>query len=172
MTWSNGQKGSTLAVTAPGTYYAIAKDDGGTTFISPSVTVTAPLVPVAPTITQAGTQQACADSTFTFSTDSPVANSLVWSTNATTRQLTVGTAGSYTARAVNLYGCTSPASAPASLIIQPKQAPPTAVQRGPFSLQAFPPAGAAVAQRQYDWRTGGNRVAGNSDIIKVTQNGD
>ncbi|RCR71083.1 T9SS type A sorting domain-containing protein [Larkinella punicea] len=172
VTWSNGQKGSTLAVTAPGTYYAIAKDDGGTTFISPSVTIAAPLVPVAPTITQSGTQQACADSTFTFSTDSPVANSIVWNTNATTRQLTVGTAGSYTARAVNLYGCTSAVSAPASLIIQPKQAPPTVAQRGPFSLQAFPPAGAAVARRQYDWRTGGNLVGGNSDIIKVTQNGE
>ncbi|GAB3931448.1 sialate O-acetylesterase [Larkinella terrae] len=171
ITWSNGQKGNTLAVTAPGTYYAIAKDDGGTTFISPSVTITAPLVPATPTITQSGTQQACADSTFTFSTDSPVANNIIWSTNATSRQLTVGTAGSYTAKAVNLYGCTSPVSAPASLIIQPKQAPPTIEQRGPFSLQALPPTGSLPLKRQYDWKSGGATVPGNADVIKVTQNG-
>ncbi|GAB3910779.1 hypothetical protein GCM10028803_50850 [Larkinella knui] len=171
ITWSNGQKGSSLAVTAPGTYYAIAKDESGTTFISPSVTISAPLVPVAPVITQAGTQQACADSTFTFSTDSPIANNIIWSTNANTRQLTTGTAGTYTARAVNLYGCTSPVSEPASLVIQPKQAPPLVEQRGPFSLQALPPAGAIVAKRQYDWKTGSSIVSGNADVIKVTQNG-
>ncbi|MFC5413032.1 sialate O-acetylesterase [Larkinella bovis] len=171
VTWSNGQKGRTLNVTAPGTYYAIAKDETGTTFISPSVTITAPLVPATPTITQAGTQQACADSTFTFSTDTPVANNIIWSTNITARQLTVGTAGSYTARAVNPYGCTSAASAPASLVIQPKQAPPVVEQRGPFSLQAFPPEGAVIARRQYDWRTGNTAVGGNSEVIKVTQTG-
>lgn len=172
ITWSNGQKGSSLNVTAPGTYYAIAKDETGTTFISPSVTITAPLVPPAPVITQSGTQQACADSTFTFTTDSPVANSIIWSTNATSRQLTVGTAGSYTARAINLVGCTSPVSAPASLVIQPKQAPPTIEQRGPFSLQAIPPTGSSpLLKREYDWRTGNTDVAGNLEVIKVTQNG-
>ncbi|MGV3561004.1 sialate O-acetylesterase [Larkinella arboricola] len=171
ITWSNGQKGSTLNVTTPGTYYAIAKDATGTTFISPSVTIAAPLVPVTPKITQSGQQQACADSTFTFTTDAPVANNIIWSTNATSRQLTVGTAGTYTARAVNLYGCTSAVSAPASLVIQPRQAAPSIEQRGPFSLQALPPAGAPAAKRQYDWQTDGKRVGGNSDVIKVTQNG-
>ncbi|GAB3329627.1 hypothetical protein GCM10027299_33300 [Larkinella ripae] len=171
ITWSNGQKGSTLNVTTPGTYYAIAKDATGTTFISPSVTIAAPLVPATPVIVQAGTQQACSDSLFTFTTDSPVANSISWSNNTASRQLTVGAAGSYSAQATNLYGCVSPVSAPASLIIQPRQAPPIIEQRGPFSLQALPPAGAVVARRQYDWRTGGTSVPGNEDVIKVTQNG-
>ncbi|GAB3247668.1 hypothetical protein GCM10027347_03430 [Larkinella harenae] len=171
ITWSNGQKGKTLNVSAPGTYYAIAKDETGTTFISPSVTVTAPLVPATPTIVQAGQQQACADSMFTFTTDSPATNSIVWNTNATTRRLSVGTAGSYTARAVNPYGCTSGVSAPASLIIRPRQVSPAIEQRGPFSLQAIPPAGAPVAQQQYDWRTGTTLIAGNKNVIKVTQTG-
>ncbi|WP_128548451.1 sialate O-acetylesterase [Larkinella soli] len=171
ITWSNGQKGNTLTVSTPGTYYAIAKDPEGTTFISPSINVTAPLLPTAPNIIPSGQQQACADSSFTFSTDSPAVNSVVWSNNVNSRKLTTGTAGTYTARSVNVYGCTSPPSASVSLIVRPKVLPPTVETQGPFSLRATLPANAPAGQTTFEWKSGTRLLSGSGSLVKVTQSG-
>jgi len=170
ITWSNGQKGANLTATTPGTYYAIAKDSQGTTFISPSVAVTDPIQPVTPTITQAGQQQACADSSFIFTTNSPASNAITWSNGVKNPRLVVNTAGSYTAQATNTYGCVSAVSAPATLTIRPRLVTPSIAQVGPYSLEASQPANTPAATG-YDWTTGSTVSSNTSSVLKVTQSG-
>ncbi|WP_266362853.1 sialate O-acetylesterase [Tellurirhabdus rosea] len=168
ITWSNGQKGTTLSVTAPGKYSAIAKDEKGTTFILPELNVTGALQPTVPALLPSGQQQVCSDSVLTLSTNSPVGNAIVWNTGVNARTLKVGNPGNYTARAVNVYGCSSASSAPVSLVVQPKLPTPALRQVGAYTLRDT----LNGAGFQFDWRLGSQLISNQSAVeIKALQPG-
>lgn len=168
ITWSNGQKGPTLTVTAPGTYQAVAKDERNTTFFSPSITVTTPLRPATPSILPDGrNQQVCADSVLTFSTNAPATSAIVWNNTTNARTLRASTAGSYVARAVNVYGCSSAESAPVSLTVRERLQPPAIERVGPYSLRAI----SSDSTQQFEWRNGERFISSTSVVAKVPQSG-
>ncbi|WP_234736694.1 T9SS type A sorting domain-containing protein [Tellurirhabdus bombi] len=168
ITWSNGQKGPSITVSAPGKYFAIAKDEKNTTFLSPTVTISGALQPAAPVLSPTGQQQVCTDSVLTLSTNVATANSIAWNTGTNARTLRVGTAGQYTARAISVFGCSSVASAPVSLTVQPRLATPAVGQVGVYTLRDT----LADGSLAYDWRLGNQFITGqNSAEIKVTQTG-
>jgi len=167
ITWSNGQKGPTLTVSAPGTYRAVVKDEKNTTFLTPAVTVTGSLQPTVPAIQPAGQLQVCSDSTLALSTNAPTANAILWSVGTNARSIRVGTAGTYTARAQNVFGCTSAASAPVNLTVRPRLPIPTVEKVGVYSLRAMVP----MEDVQYEWRADNQTLAPTGDVLKAVRSG-
>jgi len=80
------------------------------------------------------------------------------------------TAGSYTVRTQNVFGCISDISAPASLIIRPAIPTPVVSKSGPFTAMA------TVAETgltyQYDWRRDQKDLLSHTNIVKTDTTGD
>lgn len=91
------------------------------------------------------TQNICQGSTLVL-TASPNLAQYAWSTGATTRSITVSTAGTYTVRGASAPGCLGPASAPVTVAVVPPPAPPVVqLASGQLSVQA------PVAGATYQW---------------------
>ncbi|MES2388792.1 MAG: hypothetical protein V4543_12395 [Bacteroidota bacterium] len=125
--WSNGARGASITVTAPGTY--TARDTSGEC-ISPAsaaTTVTVNAIPNAPTITVTGSPAFCTGGSVTLRSSSATGN--LWSNNATTQTITVNVAGSYTV-SVTANGCTSAASAAVQVTENSRPAQPVITYDG------------------------------------------
>jgi len=174
-TWSpSGLTGRTLTVTGPGEYYARVKDASGNTVNSQKLIVTSSIKPATPTIVQSGSQQACADSAFTFSLTSSN-DAYSWFKQNTANVIATGAtfptkeAGSYQVKSQNVFGCVSDNSAPASLIFRP-QVPPAIVEKsGPFTIMA------TISQtglnEQYDWKRDEKILTNHTAIVKTDTSG-
>jgi len=159
-TWRTGQTGRTLTITQPGQYQATLKDAYGNTFLSPLIDVRAPIQPAIPTISvaQQGTaiagtqQQICADSVLSLVAGVATQSAAQWSNGINQRILNVGNAGTYSVRAVNIYGCRSASSPGITLVVRPRLVTPTIEQAGVYTLQATLPS--YPNNEQFDWRRG------------------
>ncbi len=157
-TWRTGQTGRSLTITQAGQYQATLKDNSGNTYLSPLIDVRTPIQPPTPAITlaQQGTavaaaqQQVCADSVRSLSSTVGPQSVALWSNGIARPVLNVGTAGTYSVRAVNTYGCRSGSSAGVSLVVRPRLTAPVISKVGLFSLQATLPA--FPNNEQFDWR--------------------
>lgn len=177
--WRSGEKTQSITVGTPGVYRATLKDTKGNTFLSPSIEITNPILPSAPTITlgrtpsisAAGDQQVCSDSVLTLVANAPTNNRLVWNTGAVNRTLSVGAAGAYTVQAVNLFGCRSAISTPVNLVVRPRLVVPKIEQAGTYSLRATVPAESGFGDF-FDWRRGTNNLQNqNTSVAKVGSSG-
>jgi hypothetical protein len=171
--WSNGATGRTLTVTNPGEYSALVGDASGNLVHSQKLIVSSSVKPVTPTILQSGSQQACADSAFTFSVNGTDAYS--WykqgatTALATTPSFSVSEAGSYVVRSQNVFGCTSDNSAASSLIYRPELPKPTIAKSGPFTIMAS--ISQAGLSEQYDWKRNETILMNHAGIIKTDTSG-
>ena len=173
--WSNGATGPSITVTQAGSYRATVKDNFGNSILSPIVTLDNNALPVTPSINQQGQQQACADSSFTFSVngDNDIFN---WFKDGGTTPVATGSSvkisesGSYFVRRENIFGCKSGNSANSSLTIQPKISNPLITSAGPFSITA------SIDQpglnEQYIWQRPGIEGDTIANVIKVVKSGD
>lgn len=100
--WSNGATGSSITVTAAGTYTARATNSCGQSSPSNSIVVTTDAIPSAPTVTPSGSQTLCNGESITLSASG---SNISWSTGATGNSISTSTAGSY--YAVSSNGCGS-----------------------------------------------------------------
>ncbi|TDE13719.1 T9SS type A sorting domain-containing protein [Dyadobacter psychrotolerans] len=172
--WTTGETTNSIRVTNAGSYSATVKDAAGNSILSPIVILEKNAVPAQPTIVQQGQQQACADSSFTFSVASGN-DTYSWSKVGTTAVLGTGTSikiaetGNYQVRGQNIYGCISTNSAASSLIIRPKITKPVIESAGPFSVTA------SIAEtglnEQYLWRRPGTESDTLAKIIKILKTG-
>ena len=169
-TWRTGQTGRTLTVTQAGQYQATLKDNAGNTYLSPLVEVRTPIQPPTPTITlaqqatvAAAQQQVCADSVRSLSSTVGPQSVAQWSNGVTQRVLNIGTAGTYSVRAVNTYGCRSASSAGVSLLVRPRLTTPSISKVGLYSLQATLPA--YPNNEQFDWRRGTSFLNNQSENV-------
>jgi gliding motility-associated-like protein len=105
---------TTPALTA-NTDYFVAINDGSCESARTAVTVTVNALPAKPTITASGPLAICANQSVTLT--APSGFTYLWSTGATTNQISVTTAGSYTVVVGNTAGCSSVASDPAVVTI-------------------------------------------------------
>ncbi|MDI9869210.1 T9SS type A sorting domain-containing protein [Flectobacillus roseus] len=123
-TTTTGTNKITIRVT--NTVSVVAKDANGC--VSPSsdpVTVTVNPVPTAPVITPSGSLSICAGDSLLISSDNKGTGSYTWSNSQTTRTIYAKTAGSYSVRFTNSFGCISPVSNTFVLSINALPAKPT-----------------------------------------------
>lgn len=144
-----------INVTNPGVYTGRVKETNGNTLRTQTMVISTAIKPNKPTIREVGSQQACADSSFTFSINE--GNDLYnWykqgSDNAitTNNSITVKEGGNYFVRSENVFGCLSDNSDVSSLIYRPQVPTPIIAKVGPFTAEA------TISQtglgEKYDWK--------------------
>lgn len=160
--WSLSVNGNTqyrgarsITVSSPGTYTGKVKDASGNTLRTQTMVISTAVKPARPTIREIGSQQACADSSFTFSINGGndiynwyrqgAANSLVTGT-----ALTVNEGGSYFVRSENAFGCLSDNSDVSTLLYRPQVPTPLIEKIGPFTALAS--INQTGLDEKYDWR--------------------
>ncbi len=129
--WSNGDDGSVIYVTTPGTYYARTIKDGCLSANSVPLIVGVGTVPSTPTITASGSTALCLGDFVTLT--APAGFSYLWSNNQTTQSIFVSGSGSYTVQTIS-NTCTSAASAPIEVTVGLQPADPTVTASGPTSF--------------------------------------
>lgn len=105
------------------------------------------------------TQSICQGSSLVL-TASPNLAQYAWSTGATTRSITVSTAGTYTVRGAAAAGCLGPASAPVTVAVLPLPAPPLVVQLPTGQLSVSAP----VTGATYQWLLAGSPLTGATGV--------
>lgn len=176
--WRGGQVGRTITATTANTYRAVLKDNFGNTFLSPAVQVTAPIRPDTPVITlprqsnatATAQQQICADSVLTLASNSPIGYGLQWNASTVNRTLSVGTDGTFSVQATNVYGCRSAQSAGITVTVRPRLSTPTIAQSGPYSVQATLPVSTTLNE-QFDWRQTEGFLPYSGSTAKIVGNG-
>ena len=173
--WSTGETGNTIRVTNAGTYSAAVRDPAGNTTITSVVVLSKNAKPATPTIIPQGAQQACADSSFTFSiSDGSDINS--WYKTGVNTAIATGNfaklseSGNYEVQGQNIFGCISNRSSSATLVIQPKVPKPTIESYGPFSATAS--IEDQTLNAQYVWHLPGSETETVATIVKILKTGD
>jgi len=136
-TWTSAPAGFTSAVADPianpevNTTYYVLVDDGFST-VNSQIDVTVNPLPVTPTITADGPITFCEGGSVTLT--SSAETSYLWSTGATTANIDVTTAGSYTVQVTNTNGCQSAISAATAVTVNALPATPTITAGGPTTF--------------------------------------
>ncbi|MBD2766550.1 T9SS type A sorting domain-containing protein [Hymenobacter sp. BT664] len=110
---------------------------------------TATITPADPTL------NLCQGSTATLTAPAGLTQYL-WSTGATTRSITVSTAGTYTVRGALAAGCLGPASAPVTVALVPLPAQPVLQRLANGQLSVSAPVSGAT----YQWLLNGSPIPG------------
>jgi hypothetical protein len=169
--WNTGQRGRVLTITSVGTYQATLRDANGNSVLGPSIVVTS-VRPQRPTVIPNNPQQACADSGFVFLASGGT-DSFLWSNGAVGQSARISQSGSYTVKAVNMFGCESELSEPVSLTVRPALTKPVIEQSGPYSITATVPSDGSVSKnRVFDWRAGTMFLNPTAATIKVVNTGE
>jgi gliding motility-associated-like protein len=171
--WSNGAATQSINVTTTGSYTVrITNAYGCQSEASAPKLVTVYSLPVTPTITASGPTTFCDGDSVTLT--SSTGSSYLWSTGATTKSISVKTAGSYTIRVTNANGCQSAASVATIVTVNPLPEKPGITASGPL---AFCNGGSVTltssAGSSYLWSTGAttqsiNVTAAGTYKVRVT----
>lgn len=131
--WSDGQQGKTITVGASGNYFLTVTDQNGcTSFVSNTVTVTANPVPAKPTVSVSGPLTFCADRNVTLT--APENTGYSWTNGQTTRSITVNQAGNYALQVRNQFGCASVSSDAVTVQVNPLPPTPIVTAGGPTTF--------------------------------------
>ena len=132
-----GATAQTLLVNASGNYTVVVTSGGCTSSASAATTVTVNPIPATPTIAASGPTTFCSGGSVTLTSSSATGNQ--WSLNgtpiggATAQTLLVSASGDYTV-IVTTSGCSSAASAPTTVTVNPTPATPTIAASGPTTF--------------------------------------
>lgn len=154
--WSNGARTQSITVTDTGRFSVIVEGPGGAcnSFASTPVVISRSTV-ATPSITNAGPATFCIGGSVALNGPAG-ASGYVWSNGATTRSITVNTAGAYTLRTITASGCTSSVSNAINVVVNALPDRPTIANSGGSSfcsdqsVTLSAPAGAAG----YQWSNG------------------
>ena len=116
--WSTGATTRSITVTSSGSYSVTSGGTCGGTSAPVSVTVSAPATP---SITASGSLAICSGKSITLTSSS--ANGYLWSNGATTRSITVSSAGTYNVRAYSGPNCYATSSNKTTSVIPSPAAP-------------------------------------------------
>ena len=120
---ATGTSFTTPSISTTTTYYVDATNSDCTSSSRTAVIATVNPIPATPTITTGGATTFCTGGNVTLTASA--GTSYLWSTGATTRQITVSTTGNYFVRVSNDAGCQSAASATTVVTVNPIPATPT-----------------------------------------------
>ena len=149
ITWNTGSTTNPLVVSSANTYYFTATDAQGCVSTSAPISVTKLTLPTL-SITNGSTANFCAGKTVTLSAAPSAGATVLWSNGASTNDITVSTAGTYTVTATGTNGCLS---LPSSVVVSSLPLPTLSITNGSavnlcagktVTLSAVPSAGATV----------------------------
>jgi len=171
--WSNGATTPSINVTTSGSYTVqVTNASGCQSAASAAIIVTVNALPAIPTITAGGPTTFCAGGSVTLTSSAGTA--YLWSTGATTANINVTTAGSYTVRVTDASGCQSATSVATVVTVNALPATPIISSDGPTTFCA----GSSVtltssAGTTYLWSTGAttaniNVTIAGSYTVRVT----
>jgi len=152
--WNTGESANNITVSTAGTYTATATGINLCASLPASVTVASLPLPTL-SITNGATAGFCAGKTVTLSSTPSAGATVVWNTGESANNITVSTAGTYTATATGTNLC---ASLPASVTVASLPLPTLSITNGAtagfcagktVTLSSTPSAGATVV-----WNTG------------------
>lgn len=106
VSWSTGQTGNSITVSASGSYYAYQTGTCGTSGNSNTITITTGNTPAAPTISSSNGTHLCNGSVTTL-TATGVTGSVIWSSGQNGNSISVSNAGNYYAYQSNNCGTSS-----------------------------------------------------------------
>ncbi len=153
--WSSGQTTETISnVTTVGSFFVTVTNASGCQSVASDPFPVTSAALSKPTVTVTGNTALCNSSTVDLSAPSGF-SSYAWSTGATTQNITVSTAGSYTV-VVSNGGCTSPASDAIVVTTVAVPAKPSIVITGSTALcnGAFAVLSAPTGFSNYVWSNG------------------
>ncbi|MRR20445.1 hypothetical protein EG827_09680, partial [bacterium] len=156
-TGSAGPSLTVSGVTAAGNYQYrchITNCSGGNTVNSDPATLTVNANPPQPVIAADGPLAFCTGEDVILT--APESSSYLWSTNATTRSITVTTSGNFTVQVTNASGCQSVPSGTAAVTVNPLPSRPTVTPSGSVNICAGSSQTlTASAGVNYLWSNGG-----------------
>ncbi len=124
--WSTGETTSEINIIISGNYFVKVTNANGCLSAASIVTlVTVNPLPAKPTITAGGSTTFCAGGNVTLT--SVPATTYLWSTGATTPNITITESGSYSVKVTNVNGCQSIASDPSVVTVNPLPVAPTII---------------------------------------------
>lgn len=131
--WNTGANTQKITVSSSGKFAVQVIDSNGCKSpASDSMNVVVNQLPTKPVIAASGPTTFCADKNVILTASSD--ENYKWSNGATTRNITVNTAGSFTVQAVNKFGCLSPSSEAIKTAINPLPAPLVTTANGPTTF--------------------------------------
>jgi len=117
--WSNGATTASINITTTGSYSVrVTNTNGCQSAASAATLVTVNTLPITPTITASGPTTFCTGGSVTLT--SSAGSTYLWSTDTTTSNINVTTAGSYTVKVKNANGCQSAASTTTIVVVNEK----------------------------------------------------
>jgi len=165
--WSTGETTQAISVNAAGSYTVqVTNSYGCLSQASLATTIVVNPLPATPTITASGPTAICAGSSVTLT--SSLSTGYLWSTGASTRSITVSTAGDYWVRVTDANSCQSAQSAVTTVTVNPLPATPVVgtitqptctVATGSVPLSGLP-AG--------DWTINPGNITGSTSSVTVT----
>ncbi len=177
--WSTGQTSYSITPPTSGTYSVYVSDVNNCIQYT-SVNVQKVANPAMPIVTPSGNVSRCVGQTVTAS--STPANAYLWSNGATTQSITVGTAGGYTVKVYNQYGCYTTSDPGFSLTINPYPDKPTILGShficpGGSTVQLTAQNYLQPQNYQYSWSPGGQTnyqittATFGNHVVTATKNG-
>jgi Carbohydrate esterase, sialic acid-specific acetylesterase/Secretion system C-terminal sorting domain len=172
--WQNGNISANFTATTIGTYNVTMKDALGATVQTPPITISEGIQPTVPVISPNGEQLVCIDSTLALNVNVSASNSVLWSDGQIGTTARMKKDGSYSAKIVNMWGCSSFNSAPVTVKTLVMKNP-IIEQSGPYSLTAKPDSvifkfkDVTVKNIFWDWRQGTRDLSTKNEFLKVTQ---
>lgn len=122
--WSTGASTQSIIAATSGNYTVqVTNVNGCTSASSAPVVVTVNSLPATPVITYSGSTSICQGSSITLT--APVGYYYSWSTGATTQSIPVNFSGSFTVQVTDGNNCTSAASSPVVVTVNPLPSTPT-----------------------------------------------
>jgi large repetitive protein len=150
--WSTGATTQSITVSASGSYTVTVTNAYGCSSTSAGRNVTVNPNPATPAITASGPTSICEGGSVTLT--APAGYTYNWSTGATTRSITVSTAGSYIVTVTDANGCYA-TSAATSVTVNANPATPTIGASGPTTFcQGGSVTLTASAAPSYLWSNG------------------
>ncbi|MDQ6479339.1 sialate O-acetylesterase [Dyadobacter sp. LHD-138] len=169
------RNGKSINVTNPGVYTGKVKDANGNTLRTQTMVISSSIKPSKPTIREVGSQQSCADSSFTFSINegNDLYNWYKQGSNdalATNNSITVKEGGNYFVRSENVFGCLSDNSDASTLIYRPQVPTPVIAKVGPFTAEAT--INQTGLEEKYDWKRDQQLlVSSTTNTVRTTETG-
>lgn len=150
--WSDGTVNQTLNTSTSGTYTLRVISGNCTSAASDPVTVVVNTAPSRPTINIVGNTTLCPGSNMALS--APAGLSYLWSTGATTQNITITSAGIYTVQTIS-NGCTSAVSLPMTINLATQPSTPVISTSGSTTVcQGGSVVLTAPSSLSYLWSTG------------------
>jgi gliding motility-associated-like protein len=133
--WSTGATTASINATTAGSYTVKVKNANGCQSTASAATaVTVNALPATPTITASGPLIFCSGGSVTLTSSADA--TYLWSTGATTPNINITTAGSYTVKVTNANGCQSATSAASAVTVNALPPTPTITAGGPTTFCA------------------------------------